>query len=205
VQRAFLGINIEDIDGDRAREIGLPNAEGVYVTKVNLNSAADDAGLRGGDVIVGLNDIRVRSTPELQEYVGRFRPGEQVTVEYVREGRRFRSRVTLKNTENSNTVAKGLYRGNELEEELGMIFRNLTIDETGEYRLSGAVISSVRRNSIVYDTNLQPGFVVTSVNGNRIKNASEAIEIIRSAVNQISLDGYYMGEPDLYSYRFRKE
>jgi Do/DeqQ family serine protease len=205
VQRAFLGINIEDIDGDRAREIGLPNAEGVYVTKVNLNSAADDAGLRGGDVIVGLNDIRVRSTPELQEYVGRFRPGEQVTVEYVREGRRFRSRVTLKNTENSNTVAKGLYRGNELEEELGMIFRNLTIDETGEYRLSGAVISSVRRNSIVYDTNLQPGFVVTSVNGNRIKNASEAIEIIRSALNQISLDGYYMGEPDLYSYRFRKE
>jgi hypothetical protein len=70
---------------------------------------------------------------------------------------------------------------------------------------AGAVISSVRRNSIVYDTNLQPGFVVTSVNGNRIKNASEAIEIIRSAVNQISLDGYYMGEPDLYSYRFRKE
>jgi Do/DeqQ family serine protease len=205
VQRAFLGINIEDIDGDRAREIGLPNAEGVYVTKVNLNSAADDAGLRGGDVIVGLNDIRVRSTPELQEYVGRFRPGEQVTVEFVREGRRFRSRVTLKNTENNNTIAKGLYRGNELEEELGMVFRNLTIDETGEYRLSGAVISSVRRNSIVYDTNLQPGFVVTSVNGNRIKSASEAIEIIRSAVNQISLDGYYMGEPDLYSYRFRKE
>ncbi|MDX2134315.1 MAG: trypsin-like peptidase domain-containing protein [Saprospiraceae bacterium] len=205
VQRAFLGINIEDLDSERARAVGLPNAEGVYVTRVQPGSAAEQAGLRSGDVITGLNYVQIRRTPELQEYVGRFSPGDQVTVEYVRAGQRFRSRVTLKNVETEyERVAQRKYRGDELDASLGLTLRNLSDDESDEHRLSGAVVSSVRRGSVVYETNVQPGFVITSVNGNRIQSMGEAIEAIKNAYSNISLDGYYMGEPDLYSYRFRK-
>jgi len=52
---------------------------------------------------------------------------------------------------------------------------------------------------------MQPGFVVTSVNGNRVNSASEAIDAMRSAYNNLVLDGYYEGEADLYSYRFKKK
>ena len=204
VQRAFLGVGIEDLDDETARDIGMPNAEGVYVTRVNQNGAASDAGLKNGDVIIGINDNRVRSTPELQEYVGRFRPGDQIMLEYWRQGRKYRTRVQLKDSNNSIMASvKGLY-GEELERSLGLGLRELSKEEQRNLHLQGALVTSVRRGSLVHETNIQPGFVITSVNGNHVDNLEEAVVSINNAYNSLSLDGYYEGEPDLYSYRFKK-
>jgi len=203
IQRAFLGVGIEDLDSEKARDIGLPTAEGVYVTRVNAEGGASDAGLQIGDVIIGLNNTRLKRTPELQELVGRYRPGEQVTLEYWRKGQKYRTRVQLKDGNNSTEVAQ--VQGDELEDDLGMELRDLNKDERRKIRMAGALVSSVRRGSTVYSTNMQPGFLITSVNGNRVDNTAEAIEAIKSAYNSLVLDGYYEGEPDLYSYRFRKK
>ncbi|MBL7805329.1 MAG: trypsin-like peptidase domain-containing protein [Saprospiraceae bacterium] len=202
VQRAYLGVGIEDLDSERAREIGLPTAEGVYVTRVSTNGAAHDAGLNIGDVIIGLNDTRIRSTPELQEFVGRFRPGDRLTLDYWRNGRRLRSNILLKDGNNSTGVAK--VQGTELDQQLGFELRDLSRDEKRNIRSQGAIVVSVRRGSIVAATNMQPGFVIASVNGNRVSDAAEAIAAIQSAYNGVVLDGYYENIPDLYSYRFRK-
>lgn len=204
VQRAFLGVNIEDLNSEMAREMGLPNADGVRVTRINLNSAAADAGLKSGDVILGLNNIQIRRSPELQEYIGRFRPGNQITVEYWRDGRRNVTSVLLKDKNNSTGQAIKV-KGDELEKDLGIAFRELTRDERRRMRVQGALITSVRRGSPVFETNMQPGFIVTSVNGNRISTMAETVDCIRNAYNHVILDGYYEGEPDLYSYRFRKK
>ncbi len=203
VQRAYLGVGIEDLDSDRARDIGLPNAEGVYVTRVSANGAAEDAGLNIGDVIIGMNGTRIRSTPELQEYVGRYRPGDRVTLKYWRGGRQYMSNILLKDGNNSVGLAR--VQGNELEEALGFQLRNLTRDEQRSIRTQGAMVVSVRRGSMVASTNMQPGFVITSVNGNSIADAAEAITAIQSAYNAVVLDGYYENIPDLYSYRFKKK
>jgi serine protease Do len=203
VQRAYLGINIEDLDSETAHDIGLPNAEGVFVTRVNLSGAADDAGLQTGDVIIGLNNAHVRSTPELQEYVGRYRPGDQLTVEYWRKGKKFRTRVTLKGDNNVATVAQ--QTSDAVEEALGFELRDLSKDERKKIGTAGAFVSSIRRGSVVHNTNMQPGFVITTVNGNRVYSAAEAQEAIQNAYNSLVLDGYYEGEADLYSYRFKKK
>jgi S1-C subfamily serine protease len=203
VQRAYLGVNIQDLDSETARDIGLPNAEGVYINHVTTKGAAEDAGLRKGDVVIGVNTTRVKSTSELQEYVGRFRPGDQVNLEYWRDGKKFHIRVTLKDLNNSSIATRA--RGDELEGQLGFELRDLTSDEQKRLRMQGAIVSSVRRGSVVYQTNMQPGFVISSVNGDRVANSSEAIEAIKNAYNSLVLDGYYEGEPDLYSYRFKKE
>lgn len=204
VQRAFLGVNIEDLNSEMAREIGLPNADGVRVSRVNINSAAADAGIEVGDVILGLNNAMVRRSPELQEFIGRFRPGDKITVEYWRDGRRNLTSVLLKD-KNNLTGNSQKVNGNELEKDLGIAFRELSKEERKRMRIQGAMISSVRRGSSVYETNMQPGFIVTSVNGNRIASMSETIDCIKNAYNHVILDGYYEGEPDLYSYRFRKK
>ncbi len=203
VKRAYLGVSIEDLDSETAREIGLPNAEGVYVTRVNIKSAASDAGLQTGDVIIGLNNTRLRSTAELQEIVGRYRPGDGLNLDYWRYGKKFQVRILLKDSKNSTSVA--LLRGDELEGDLGLELRDLSTNEHRSLRLQGAMVSSIRRGSTVAEVNMQPGFVVTSVNGNRVSNASEAVDAMRSAYNNLVLDGYYEGEADLYSYRFKKK
>lgn len=202
VQRAFLGVGIQDLDSETARDLGLPNAEGVLINRVATEGAASDAGLKPGDVVVGIDNTNVRSTAELQEYIGRFRPGEAVQVDYWRENRRLRSKIVLKDVNNSTKVARAT--GTEMEEELGLAMRNLSREEQRKLRLQGVMVNSVRRGSVVYETNMQPGFVITSVNGKRVNNVSEAVEAMKSAYNQLSLDGYYEGESDLYSYRFKK-
>jgi Do/DeqQ family serine protease len=202
VQRAFLGVAIEDVDNERARELGLPSAQGVYVTRVNADGGAADAGLRDGDVILGLNDVRLKRTPELQELVGRFRPGQELTVEYWRQGKKYKTRVVLKDSRNTTSVAR--VAGDELQDDIGIELRDVNKEEQRVLRMPGALVTSVKRGSIVYETNMQPGFLITSVNGNRVNNASEAIDAIKRAYNSLALDGYYEGEPDLYSYRFKK-
>ena len=202
VQRAYLGVGIEDLDSETAIDIGLPNAEGVYVTRVSAEGGAADAGLQMGDVIIGLTDTRVRHTPELQEFVGRYRPGDQVTLEYWRKGHKYRTRVTLKDGNNFAALARA--QGTELKNEIGFELRELRREEQRRLQLQGAMVTSITRGSVVESTNMQPGFIITSVNGNRVNGLPEAIEAIRNAYNSVSLDGYYEGEPDLYSYRFRK-
>lgn len=204
VHRAFLGVKIEDLDSEMALDMGLPNADGIRVTRVNSNSAAADAGLQVGDVILRLNDAPVRRTPELQEFVGRFRPGERISVEYWRNGIRRKSSMVLKD-QNNSTASIPRASGTELSQELGIELRDLSREEKNRMRFKGAVVSSVRKGSIVYDTNMAPGFIITSVNGNRAANMAEVVDLVRSAYNLVVLDGYYEGEPDRYEYRFRKE
>jgi Do/DeqQ family serine protease len=203
VQRAFLGVSIQDLDAETARELELPNAEGALINRISAGGAAADASLEIGDVIISVNNTKVRSTSELQEYVGRFRPGESVSLEYWRNGKKYRNRLLLKDSNNSTAIVR--VRGDELETELGIALRDLSKEEKRKLRVQGSIVTSVRRGSIVYDTNMQPGFIINSVNGNRITSAAEAIEAIRNVYNSLSLDGYYEGEPDLYSYRFKKK
>jgi serine protease Do len=202
VQRAFLGVGIQDLDSDLAKEAELPNAEGVFVNRITEKGGAEDAGLNVGDVIIGMNNIRIKSTPELQEYIGRLRPGDEIVLDYWRNSKKYRSKVTLKDI--NNATASISVRGDELENSLGLELRELKKEEKVRLKLSGAMVASIRKGTTVHETNMQPGFVIVSVNGNRVKDASETIEAIQSARSLVSLDGYYEGEPDLYSYRFKK-
>ncbi len=203
VQRAYLGVNIEDVNSDLALQLGLPNANGVHVTRVNTDGAADEGGLRSGDVIVSINGTPTKSTPELQEIVGRYRPGESVTLDYWRNGSKSRTNITLKDSANSSRISR--YKGNELLDDLGIELRSITRAEQGRLGLKGAIVNSVLRGSLVYATNMQPGFILTRVNGSRVIDVGEAIEAIRNAHSNMVLDGYYEGEEDLYSYRFKKK
>ena len=183
VQRAYLGVNIEDVANETAQELGLPNAQGVYVTRVSTDGAADEAGLKVGDVIIGINNSSTKSTPELHEIVGRFRPGEQVSLDYWRDGKKSRTQITLKDSANSSKVAR--YKGNEFLDDLGFELRAMTRAEQTRLGLQGAIISSVVRGSLVYSTNMQPGFILTRVNGGRVNDINEAIDAVKNAYKNI--------------------
>lgn len=87
VLRALLGVTITDVGAKQAEELSLPSIAGAYIQGINPSSAAHDAGLKVGDVIVQINDKIVQSVPELQEQVARFSPGDEVAVWYYRKGR----------------------------------------------------------------------------------------------------------------------
>jgi Do/DeqQ family serine protease len=110
VQRAILGVRISDINDDLASDLDLPSVAGVLINGVNEGSSAADAGLRSGDVIVGVNGRNTNSTAELQEQVAQYRPGDSISIDYIRAGRRSKKGgVKLKGINNATAEARRRY------------------------------------------------------------------------------------------------
>ncbi|HMQ48270.1 MAG TPA: trypsin-like peptidase domain-containing protein [Saprospiraceae bacterium] len=104
VKRAILGVGISDVTDELAIQLNLPSIAGVYITNVNRGSSAAEAGLRNGDVIISINEMPTGSVPELQEQVALFRPGDRISLEFYREGRKFRrDNVELKGIDGTDS------------------------------------------------------------------------------------------------------
>ena len=101
VQRAILGIRGSDvtnyIDSEKARgqEPDLGTLTGVWVERVVDGSAADEAALRHGDIITKVDDKDINKMSELQEAIARRRPGDKITITYIRNRKTETVRVTL--------------------------------------------------------------------------------------------------------------
>ena len=96
VQRGLIGISIQDLDNEIADDLGLNITEGVHIIDVIDEGAAQEAGLKTDDVITGVNGKSIKNTPQLQELVGRGRPGDKVQLNINRNGQSKDVEVTLK-------------------------------------------------------------------------------------------------------------
>ncbi|MBO4815355.1 MAG: trypsin-like peptidase domain-containing protein [Muribaculaceae bacterium] len=99
VQRAVLGIQYKELDAESAKEHGITaTKEGIYVAKVNDLSAAKEAGLQEGDVIVKLNGASVKNSGEMQEEMNKLRPGDKAALSYYRDNKLRSTTVTSRTT-----------------------------------------------------------------------------------------------------------
>lgn len=100
VKRALLGIRIIDVNEEVASDLRLPEVAGILVRRVDVGSSAHVAGIEMNDVIVAVNGQKTNTVPELQEQVARFRPGESISLDLIRNGRTIhKDRVVLKGIE----------------------------------------------------------------------------------------------------------
>lgn len=106
VQRPLLGIQIRDVSASLAEEKGLNVLKGVYIDKVNVGTAADEAGLERQDVIIAVDGKQVSNVSELQEQVAVNRPGDKIEVTYIRDGKKKTVKATLKNQFMTTEVVK---------------------------------------------------------------------------------------------------
>jgi serine protease Do len=197
VQRAIMGVSIADITAELAKEKELPELGGVYVTDVNENSAAKDAGIEKGDVIVQINDIKVNSPSELQEIVGRYRPGDKISVTVKRKGNLKQFEVKLRNLQGDTSVVKaGTY-----ETILGAKFTNLDSREKSKLGLKNGVKVSEIQDGKLKTAGVKPGFVVTQINNKPVNSVDELSKIINSIKGGVYLEGVYQnGEVAYYAF-----
>ena len=88
VQRAVLGVTIQDVNSEMAKEKNLKLNEGVYVADIADKGAAALGGIEKGDVIIAINGVNVKSVAQLQEQVSRYRPGDKIPDSVSRDGKR---------------------------------------------------------------------------------------------------------------------
>jgi len=200
VQRGLLGVFIEQVNTELAKELGLKKVEGVYITRITPGSGAADAGLRPGDVIIAIDGIRTPSLPEMQELVGRHRPGNVIKIQYIRSRKSYTAKVTLKNKRNTTAIVKA--KEQEFLRQIGLEARDLSRTERRRLGINGVRVTSVYRGSLADKTNLRPEFVITKVNGKAVSSLDNFVEVLKTINGKTTLEGIYENSAETYFYVF---
>ncbi len=187
VQRAIMGVSITDITAELAKEQGLDALQGVFVADINENSSAQEAGIEKGDVITRIDDVEVNSPSELQELVGRHRPGDKINVTVKRKDNVKQFVVTLRNLQGDTGVVKaGTY-----ETLLGAKMAN--IDEQEKRKLGikyGVKVTELQEGKLKTE-GVKPGFVITQINNKPVTSIEELEKIVKSVKGGIYIEGVY--------------
>lgn len=201
VQRGFLGVstvNTNDITDEQKEQLKLIyNGEGLVITDVATTSAAQDAGLKKGDIIKSVNGVPVTVPSELQELVTRYKPGDKITIVYSRNGKDASVSATLKNKMGNFDIVKV---DNEALSKLGAEFVTLDAKKAREYGVAGGVIvKKISEGAFKDQTRMRDGFIILKVNDKDVKSKEELSKAIGDS-KSVTVSGFYPGYDALYDY-----
>ncbi len=201
VQRGVLGVMIRSVDGNWAKEKGLDINTGAYIDTVLENSAAANAGLRSGDVIIEIDGTNIKTSPELQAEIAQHHPSDVVKVRVNRKGREEEFDVTLLSRENNTTVLKKEDR--KILNILGIEVDNIDSDLAKKLEIKGGVkVTRLNPGILKLRTQIKPGFIITHVDEQEIKNIDDFIKVISKKKGGVMMEGMYENIPGAYYYAF---
>ena len=182
VQRALLGVAGTDvtnyIDSEKAKdnEVDLGTVTGVYVNEVTDGSAAEEANLKKGDVVIKVNGKTVSKMAEMQEALSQYRPGDKVSITYLRDKKEHTKTVTLRNAQGNTTVMK------EVEmDDYGIQLTPVTAKERGTYDITyGLLVSNIKKGKM-QEAGLAKGMIIMMVNDEKMKTLEDWEEAVRNA------------------------
>jgi Do/DeqQ family serine protease len=187
VQRGLLNVNIKDVNAEIAKEHKLDKIEGVFIGQVQAGGAADQAGIEDNDVIISVNDILVNSVAELQEQIGKHRPGDKVTVVVKRDNKNKTFNVTLRNKHGDTDIVKA----EDSDEIFGAKFAEVTEREKEDLQIRYGVKIIELGNGKFKDAGIKKGFIVTQVNKNAVSEVDDLIQTIKKSRGGILVEGIY--------------
>ncbi|MFK8006791.1 MAG: Do family serine endopeptidase [Saprospiraceae bacterium] len=201
VQRGVLGIMIRSLDGNLAKEKDLNINTGVYVDSLFENSAAESAGIQVGDVIVDIDNKKIKTSPELQEVVARHRPGDEIKIIINRDGKEMGMKVTLKDKDGGKTIAEKEHK--ETLSILGAAFKTLDKKVARKLDINGGVkVEKLYAGKLRKYTDIREGFIITKVDGQKIKELDDLVDVLKKKKGGVMLEGVYEDIPGEYYYAF---
>lgn len=185
VQRAVLGVRMGDITSELATEKKLKSRNGAYVSEVVEGSAAQKAGIKADDVIINVNGVEIRNSAQLQEQIGRFSPGDKVTVDVLRDGKVQKFNVELKNIQGNTAIVKSDINAVDL---LGGRFKELSAKQKEKLGIeSGIEVEAVSRGKL-QQQGVRATFVIVRANNQPVNSIKDLERIIDETLNSNQRD-----------------
>jgi Do/DeqQ family serine protease len=182
VQRAVLGISGTDVTNyidqqkEKGKEIDLGTITGIYISEVSDGSAAEEGGLQKGDIIIALDGKNIEKFSEMQEVMVNHNPGDKMVVTYLRDKKKEKVTVTLRNIQGTTSVVENIDT-----ETMGAALRPLTEKEKKELNLSyGLVVSAVKEGKMK-EQGITKGIIIMKVNDKDMRSLADFEEVVKEA------------------------
>ena len=191
VQRAYIGVSIQDIDAKFAESKNLKQLKGVYVNGISAGGSAQDAGIEEGDVITKIHDVQVTSVSELQEQVSRYRPGDKINVSIVRANKEMNMPLTLKTFDNTTRLVKKSEVVKSSAEVLGAEFSNLDYDQLASLHTENGVRIEKIGSGKLAQVGIQQGFIITSIDRKKVNTVQDVQKLLDRKGGMVVIEGFY--------------
>ena len=182
VQRAILGVQGTDVgtyvDSEKAKgnDVDLGTMSGVYVVQVTDASAAQDAGFEKGDVITKFDGKKVSKMSELQEAIAQHRPGDKVSVTYLRNKKESTISVTLRNTQGNTKIMEEV----DLD-DMGVALKPVPEEDMKNLGISYGLTITAIRNGKMKAAGASKGTIILQVNDQKMERVENWEEAVKNA------------------------
>ena len=185
VKRAVLGISMKPLDDKISEELKLSSRNGVYISEVSKSSAADEDGIKAGDVITAIDSMPLNSTSPVQEAVSIYSPGDHAVVTVIRDGKEKKFDVTFKGTSQENGT---------VTDDGAVAFYGSSIKEADEKTLdkfglkNGVEIVELGPGKLM-EAGATEGFIILYVNDHPVKTPQDVIDIVKKSKRTVFIEG----------------
>lgn len=182
VQRAVLDIqgqdvhNYIDMQKEKGEKVDLGTNNGIYIAKVNDGGAGEAAGLKEGDVITKVDNKNVSKMAELQEYLNSKRPGDKISITYLRNKKSITKTVTLKNAQGTTQVLKAADA-----DLLGGFFKEITDKQKEELGINYGIEVVKVGDGALKDSGIGKGFIIQVANEQPVRSVDDFQKIVKDA------------------------
>ena len=186
VQRAYLGINIQELNSTTAEKLGVEETEGIYVAGLSDSGLAGESGLEVGDVINKIDNKTIKTFADLRGYLASKRPGDDVKVYVNRDDEKMSFKVKLTNSFGTTELNK--FESIDVLETLNADFKPLS--EKQKYRLgvrAGVVVKNVG-DGLLRKAGIKDGYVILRIQNQWINDKEDIKRILKNREKAVLME-----------------
>jgi len=172
VQRGLLGVTGQSLNSQNSDELGIEITEGFYINDTDPNMGAHIAGIRKGDIIQQIDNVKINKFADLSGYLNSKRPGDKLNVKIFRNNKSLNIGVQLKRS--------------TYVQFYGMQLKDASESELDELNTENGVKVVINRNGTLFRMGIRSGYILTEINNTKISNTSELKSFERADIFQIT-------------------
>lgn len=184
VRRAMLGISVKDIDAPFAKEKKINQVSGIYVQSVEDGGSASDAGIKEGDIIVGINGVHVKNTSQLHEQLVKCKPNDEVKLKIIKSGKEKTINVKLKNTYDRVVVQR-----DGIADIGGAILENVDIALKTKFNINSGIFVKDLKDGPMKAAGMRKGYIIKKINNTEVPDVPALCQLLSNKNEVVLVSG----------------
>ncbi|MEO8005785.1 MAG: Do family serine endopeptidase [Betaproteobacteria bacterium] len=186
VTRGRIGVQIQDVNQALANSFGLPKPQGALISGVEPDSPAAKAGLKSGDVVLGVNGKEINQLSELSGAIAATKPGNNARLQVWREGKSKDVDVKVGELLEQKLAAAPAGNEGQTSAKLGLTLRELAPDERAQLRTEGGLVVQSSAGAAA-KAGIQPGDVILAFNDTPVKSVEQLKSLMKKSDKTVAL------------------